>query len=126
MNEESNCWESEALEKGPQAISLAFAPRKLNQIRITFDPNLSREIMISMTRTVQEREVKYMPLELVRDFAVKVFRSGEVIWQQQVNENSQRLCVFDLDTPLTSDKVVIEVQATYGYPSARIFEIRLY
>ncbi len=114
------------MEKGPQAITLAFDPRELNQIRVTFDPNLSREIMMSMTRTVQEREVKYMPLELVRDFTVKVCRGEEVIWQQQVKENNQRLCVFDLDAPLTADKVVVEVQSTYGYPSARIFEIRLY
>ena len=126
VDEESNCWESEALEKGPQAITLAFDPRELNQIRVTFDPNLSREIMMSMTRTVQEREVKYMPLELVRDFTVKVCRGEEVIWQQQVKENNQRLCVFDLDAPLTADKVVVEVQSTYGYPSARIFEVRLY
>ena len=126
VNEESNCWESETLEKGPQTIMLAFSPRELNQIRITFDPNLSREIMMSMTRTVQEREVKYMPLELVRDFTVKVFRNGEVIYQQQVKENNQRLCVYNLDAPLTADKVAVEVQATYGCPSARIFEIRLY
>ena len=82
--------------------------------------------MMSMTRTVQEREVKYMPLELVRDFTVKVFRNGEVIYQQQVKENNQRLCVYNLDAPLTADKVAVEVQATYGCPSARIFEIRLY
>ena len=44
----------------------------------------------------------------------------------QVKENNQRLFVYNLDAPLTADKVAVEVQATYGCPSARIFEIRLY
>ena len=67
-----------------------------------------------------------MPLELVRDFTVKVFRGGEVVWQQQIKENNRRLCIIDLDAHLTADKVEIEVQSTYGCPSARIFEVRLY
>ncbi len=126
VDEESNCWESEDLKDGAQAIELSFEARELHEIRVTFDPNLSREIMISMTRTVQNREVKYMPLELVRNFSVTAYRNGESVYNESVYENNQRLCIFNLKIPLLVDKVKIEVESTYGYERARIFEIRLY
>ncbi len=126
VEKESNCWESESLANGPQTISLAFGPRTLQQIRVTFDPNLSREIMMSMTRTVQNREVKYMPYELVRNFKVRAMREGKVIYEKEILENNKRLCIFDLEKPAEADTVEVEVDATYGCDNARIFEIRLY
>ena len=125
VGDESNCWESGSLKDGPKTLTLAYdAPRALKQIRVTFDPNLSREIMISMTRSVQEREVKYMPLELVKDFTVRAYCGESCVFEQKVRENNQRLCVFDLDA--NADRVEITVESTYGYERARIFEVRLY
>lgn len=125
VDSESNCWESGSLSEGPKTLTLAYdAPRALKQIRVTFDPNLSKEIMVSMTRSVQEREVKYMPLELVRDFTVRAYCGEECVFEQKVQENNQRLCIFDLDA--LSDRVEITVESTYGYERARIFEVRLY
>lgn len=77
-----------------------------------------------MTRSVQEREVKYMPLELVRDFTVRAYCGESCVFEQKVQENNQRLCIFNLDAQ--ADRVEITVESTYGYERARIFEVRLY
>lgn len=127
IGDESNCWESGELSDGPQTICLSFAePRALGQVRVVFDPNLSREIMISMTRTVQEREVKYMPPELVKDFQVRVFCGEDCVCEQSICGNTRRLCVLDLPQRISADRVEVTVEHTYGYPRARIFEVRLY
>lgn len=82
--------------------------------------------MISMTRTVQEREVKYMPYELVRDFTVRAYKGDECIFEQKETENNRRLCIYDLPENAQVDRVEITVESTYGHDGARIFEVRLY
>ena len=125
VDNESNCWESGSLSEGAKTLTLAYdAPRALKQIRVTFDPNLSKEIMVSMTRSVQEREVKYMPLELVKDFIVRAYCGDACVFEQKTTDNNQRLCIFDLDA--NADRVEITVESTYGHDAARIFEVRLY
>lgn len=128
LGEESNCWESDPLSNGPQSLKLTFDHAKpVRQLRLTFDPNLSREIMPSITRTVQQREVKYMPLELVKDYTVKAFLDGCQVYCSKIRDNNRRLCVFNLPHEIAAvDCLEIIVESTYGYERARIMEIRVY
>ena len=68
VQEESNCWEAPIGEEGA-SISLDFGKKLvLQQVQLTFDTNLTREIMPSMTRNVRNRQVKGLPEELVCDY----------------------------------------------------------
>ena len=98
----------------------------VSQIRLTFDPNLTREIMPSMTRNVRNRQVKGLPPELVKDYTVEALRDGQVVWNRAVENNGHRLNVLDLDAPVTCDTIRITVTATHGYETARIYEVRAY
>ena len=82
--------------------------------------------MISMTKRVQEKEVKYMPLELVCDYVIKVYHKKDTVFEKHFEENNKRLSVIDLPESVTGDRVVLEVHSTYGSANARVFEIRIY
>ena len=98
----------------------------MGQVRLTFDPNLTREIMPSMTRNVRARQVKGLPPELVRDYRVEALRDGEPVWSRTVTGNGQRLNVLEPEEPPVCDALRITVLATHGLDSARIFEVRAY
>ena len=122
---EENCWESRDLESAQLTLKLA-QPARVGQVRLTFDPNLTREIMPSMTRNVRARQVKGLPPELVRDYRVEALRDGETVWSRTVTGNGQRLNVLDFpETPLC-DSIEVRVTATNGYANARVFEVRAY
>ena len=98
----------------------------VSEARIIFDPDLSKEIMISMTTSVQEREVKFMPPQLVRDFSVSFIKSGKTILKKEIKENNQRLCIVKTDKPISVDEIIVKTAKTYGSETARIYEIRVY
>lgn len=120
-----NCWESADLDRARLTLTLE-KPANVRQIRLTFDPNLTREIMPSMTRNVRDRQVKGLPLELVRDYRVEALLDGQVVWHRDIRGNGQRLNVLELDPGVTCDAIQIQVLATHGYESARIYEVRAY
>ncbi|MCI8679757.1 MAG: FAD-dependent oxidoreductase [Oscillospiraceae bacterium] len=122
---EENCWESRDLESAQLTLKLA-QPARVGQVRLTFDPNLTREIMPSMTRNVRARQVKGLPPELVRDYRVEALRDGETVWSRTVTGNGQRLNVLEPEEAPVCDALRITVLATHGLDSARIFEVRAY
>ncbi len=81
--------------------------------------------MPSVTRIVRERQVKGLPMELVRDYTVTLLRNGETVHHFPVSGNGQRLRIHDLPG-MECDEVRITVHATHGCPRARIYEVRLY
>ncbi|MDL2229876.1 hypothetical protein LJC14_06460, partial [Treponema sp. OttesenSCG-928-L16] len=89
-------------------------------------PNLTKEIMPSITFQVKDRQVRGMPVELVKDYSVDFFRGKERVFSQSIRDNYQRLNVIKLKAPVTADRVCVHVHATHGLDRARIFEIRLY
>lgn len=125
VGKNENCWESQDLNSAQLTLELAKAS-SVGQIRLTFDPNLTREIMPSMTRNVRDRQVKGLPYELVKDYTVEALLDGKVVWSKKVEDNGQRLNVLDLEQEITCDALRITVQATHGWESARIFEVRAY
>lgn len=120
-----NAWESRDLKNARLTLTLE-APATVKQLRVTFDPNLTKEIMPSMTRNVRDRQVKGLPLELVKDYRVELLRDGQPVWCREVSGNGQRLNILDLEQEVLCDTIRITVEATHGYEAARIFEVRAY
>ncbi len=126
VGDESNCWEADLGEEGA-AIMLSFDKEELiSEVQITFDPNLTREIMPSLTKNVRDRQVKGMPTELVKDYRVSLICHGEEVLCKEVHDNYQRLNRIRIDGGMLCDCVKVTVTDTYGLDKARIFEIRLY
>ncbi|MCI8887243.1 MAG: FAD-dependent oxidoreductase [Hungatella sp.] len=126
VGQESNCWEAPIGEAGA-AITLDFeAPVKISQIQITFDTNLTKEIMPSLTKNVRDRQVKGMPDELVKHYQVRLYSEGEEVYQEEIKENYQRLNRLELKEDVVCDKLTVTVFESYGTDKARIFEIRAY
>lgn len=126
VGDQSNVWESAPLSEGPQTLTLRLdAPHTLRQARLTFDPNLSREIMPSITSIVRERQCKFLPEELVKDYTLRLKKQRETVWEKRVSDNGQRLNVVEIPG-VACDAVELTVEATHGYPAARVFEVRLY
>lgn len=94
-------------------------------MRLTFDPDLTGELMPSLSRMVLERQVKGLPPQLVRDFRVDWLLDGAVVAVESVTGNAMRLRVLEKPDPLRCNAVRVTVTATHGAPCARIFEIRL-
>ena len=123
---DSNCWESAPLVLGSQSLTLTLdSVHSVNQLRLTFDSNLSRENMPSIVKIVRQRQVKGLPHELVKDYTLTLLRKGESVWQRDVSDNCRRLCVHDVPN-VECDAVCITVHSTYGHETARIFEVRVY
>lgn len=125
VGKNENAWESKDLDHAAVTLELAEAA-DVKQLRITFDPNLTREIMPSMTRNVRDRQVKGMPHELVRDYRVEALLEGSVVWSKEISDNYQRLNVHDLEEPVKCDTIRITVLSTHGIDTARIYEVRAY
>lgn len=124
---ESNVWESKSFSGEKQWICFSFhKPIDVKQVRIVFDPDLNKEIMITQTKRRQDTIVKGMPHVLVKDYIIKAYNGEKVVYEKTVNDNVERLAVIDLGENLSADKIVIEVLSAYGVDKARIFEVRIY
>ena len=97
----------------------------LHQIQLTFDTNLTKEIMPSLTRNVRNRQVKGLPDELVRDYDVRAFREGKEVFCKEIHDNYQRLNRIPPGNVIC-DTIKVTVHRAYGIHFARIFEIRTY
>ncbi len=87
---------------------------------------MSREMMPSMTRSVRARQAEGLPPELIRDFTVSLYRERKEVFSVPIRNNRERLRRLRLPQAVLADQVVVQVERTYGYPGARIFEIRIY
>lgn len=125
VKEQMNCWKSESLQK-PQTLTLKLSEvNPIHQIRLTFDTDLSHEIQPSMIKNVRDRQVKFLPLELVKDYSVTLLANGKIISAMEVENNGQRLNVLDFDR-VECDEVQITVKSSHGCDYACIFEVRIY
>lgn len=127
VGEESHAWESDGISENGETLRLAFdAPKAVRELRLSFDPNFSGEIMPSLTKRVKQRQCRYLPEVLVKDYEVRVYKNGETVWTYEEKDNIQRHRVIALPEGVELDSVEITVRSTYGYDAARIFEVRMY
>jgi len=115
-----NIWISDPDESFPQYLDLDFGTRKMvNAVHLTFDTNLDRshyEILCAGGRA--------MP-ECVKDYALHYYdgQSWVRILDVAGNYHRRRVHAFGATSAL---KLRLEVKATNGAPSARVFEMRAY
>lgn len=122
-----NLWQSCGLQSGGETLCLALKkPAPVSQVRLTFDPNLSEERCISVSKAFLDKEPVGVAAELVKDYTLTACRNGKVVWATSVKDNYQRLNIIDLNTPVEADTIELRVTATNGDEDARVFEIRIY
>jgi hypothetical protein len=127
VGDSANLWASNGIRPGGESLTLTLPEKRtLRQVRLTFDPNLSREIVPSITKKVRDRQVKGMPEELVRDYTLDVLLGGQSVYKKEIAGNHQSLNVIDLPEAVMFDAVTLTVTATHGTSDARVFEVRLY
>ena len=126
VGDAANFWESAPLTAGGETLNLKMPEEKtVQEIRITFDTDLSHEIMPSIVKTVRDRQVKGMPHELVKRYKVSLYKQGDKVWEKCIENNVQRLNVHQVDS-IKCDEMRLTVLETYGLERGRVYEVRLY
>jgi hypothetical protein len=122
-----NAWISESPAEG-QWLCLNFDKRILaREIRLTFDPDLSHEIKISLAPGTLARQSPGMPRQLVKRYRLDLLRGGEVVHQIEMTKSEYpRHRIHTLPKAVLCDQVKLTVLATYGDTQARVFEVRVY
>ena len=109
-------WISDPEAALPQAIRLDFPkPTEVRQVRLTFDTDL----------TPTRVGVNPYPPTLVKSYMVEGFDGEKWIPLASEERNDLRLHVHDI-APTTLTALRVTVTETWGDPSARVFEIRVY
>lgn len=118
-DERANHWESASL---PARLDLTFAEAKsIRSISITFDSGLRRELTLTPSDHITRKTVRGAQPELVKDYDILI--DGKVTLT--VRDNYLRHRVHDW--PAAHGSVVsINVLATHGVPTARLYEVRCY
>ena len=127
VGKESNLWISDGIRNGGETLTLKLSKvETLKEARLVFDPELSAEICISVSKAFIEKEKRGIPENLVKDFDISLLKSGKTIISRRIRGNYQRLCVVDFGEPVEADTMSITVYTTNGCADARIFEVRIY
>lgn len=127
VGQEKNMWCSDGFSDDGEWIGLKFPKEnRIRQARITFDPNLSEEHCISLSKAVIDKVRKGVPPELVRTYQIRLFLKGQEVFSKEVQGNYQRLNIIDFGEEVCADELQIYVTETNGAEEARIFEVRVY
>lgn len=112
-------WRSAAI---PAWIELRWPqPRRIREVRITFDTGFERELTLTMSDLYNSRMIRGPQPETVSDYTLSA--AG---WELSVRGNYQRVRTHQLDEPLRTGHLRLTVHRTNGDACARIFEIRVY
>ena len=114
-------WESAAL---PATLALSLpSPAPIKEVHVTFDTNFAKELILSMSDFHTSRSApRAAQPETVKDY--RLLLDGKVI--AEVKDNYLRKRIHTLATPVTGNKLELEVTATHGAPAARVYEVRIY
>ena len=109
-------WISDPAQKLPQTLTLDFGrPVAAREVRLTFDPNL---------HPLHPRG-NPLPPTLVKAYAVEAFDGREWITLAAETGNTVRHRIHKFQSR-TVTAVRIRIDETWGDPSARVFEVRVY
>ncbi len=125
IKDEINAWIPEEVDKHPW-IELSFnniiSPK---EILLKFDSNLSREIMISLTHSVRNRQHHGTPKEIVKDYDIEFYHGTELVAKREIRNNHRRLSCTKLDN-ISCNRIRVNPLNTWGSKSICIYEIRIY
>lgn len=119
-----NLWISDGFSKTGEWLKLKFEEAKLmKNIKLKFDSNLSREIMIS--HFTNNTNI-CTPIELIKDYTIEFYKNGDVVFLHTVTDNYQRFNDIILEKEIFADEVVLKFINTNGIDEARVFEINIF
>ncbi|MBL4934497.1 FAD-dependent oxidoreductase [Clostridium sp. YIM B02515] len=125
VKDQINAWIAKSSDKAPW-IELAFQNRvSPKEIRIKFDSNLSKEIMVSMTHSVRERQQEGTPKEIVKDYDIEFYDKEILVGKREIRDNHRRLSCTMVDN-ISCDKIRVKPLSTWGAEQISIYEIRVY
>ena len=101
-------------------------PSGISQVRLVFDPDLSEERCISVSKAFMEKEPRGVAETLVRDYTVEALLDGVVAARCERKDNHQRLNVVEFGKTVVADTVRVVILGTNGCENAHIYEIRIY
>jgi len=108
-------WASDPSEPFPQWIELDLGkPSEINTVHLTFDTGLSGH----------NPEKRYKE-DCVKSYVVSAFSNGNWVELAEIEDNFLRHRVHRFKK-IRADKLRLEIRATHGAQSARVFEIRAY
>ncbi len=123
---ECNEWISRPLSEGEAALCLRFSDaHEVNEVRLTFDPDLSEERCISVSKAFLDKEPIGVAKDLVKDYTIILSLEGREVFATTVRDNYQRLNIVKVPSIL-ADEAVIRIDSTNGASSAKVFEVRIY
>ena len=117
---DENAWISGQPPEG-QWLSLDLGKQvRAREVRLTFDPDLSREIKISISKGTLARQIPGIPATLVKDYRLELLSGETVVHQIEVKGNYLRHRVHALPEAVPCDRVKLTVLATRGDARARL------
>ena len=126
-NDKSNMWSSDGIGADGETVRLALPQAgKIAQIYLVFDPNLSEERCMSISKGFLDKEPVGVAAELVRDYTVRVLSNGEVVFAKKIEGNYQRRNIITLPEAVVGDAVECVVTATNGCEDVHVYEVRIY
>lgn len=124
--ENSNLWCSCGMGPDGESVELFLKETgTVTEVRLVFDPDLSEERCISVSKAFMMKEPQGVAAKLVKDYDVQLIREGTVVAEQAVRNNHQRRNTVLFDCVLC-DMVRIHILQTNGCKDVRIYEIRIY
>lgn len=127
VRDESNCWISRPVGEAGEWIMLNLPERtEIGEVHLKFDPNLSKEIMPTLSDLKKKEQAAGIPIELVKDYRVELLDGEICTWEENVTENYHRFRIHRLPRGVFGDRIRITVMETHGDKAARIFEVRAY
>ena len=124
---DTNMWLTKGLQKASQWIDLEFeTEKKVQQIIIRFDSDLSSEIFVSINKKQLEDQEKGVPSCLVKDYELEFYQNDTVVYKVEEKNNFFRHRIHNLEKIVTCDKLRLIIKSTNGSPETGVFEIRVY
>lgn len=118
-----NGWQGKGVQ---ETLTMKLSqPAELSQVRLTFDSNFHYPIRVTMAPKRQAQQRPGVPMELVKDYTVKLIRNREVVKTIPVQGNYLRHNVVDFEKTLC-DQVDFVFHATNGADVVTVFEVRAY
>lgn len=120
-----NGWRSNKLKD--EWIELAWPEiQSIKEVRLTFDSNLSRQIMLTMFDNGKEGQYEGLPYELIKDYKLVFYIDENQVYERKIENNHLRLNSIPLDEAVSANRVRLIPLDTYGIDHARVFEIKVY
>jgi len=111
-------WISDSSQGFPQYLDFVFARSvRVNSVHLTFDTDLNYHGSPLLTAPTAA---------CVRDYTLYGFEAGAWISIVEVDGNYQRRRIHTLADSILTSKIRLEVRATNGANTARVYEVRIY